>query len=489
MHTKKRQNRAHPAKLFMAFVLSGSSTFATAALSTDVGNWFDQQAYSTVTPAGSFQTQAGRMYTGGGISARSYTEPVFDFVNIQSPKISAGCGGIDIYTGGFTYIDADQFKNSIRAIGQNAQSLAFMMAIKIVTPQLEDLMNKIKGYADKFNQFQTDSCQAASSLLEMGTQALGWTENCISLRMETKGEDRSTALNNCTTGGKGGDAAPASQPKNKVAFIDGNLAWYVLMQDPYFRNDLDMAELMMNVVGTVIMDKGTGSDPAPRVLARTRNLVGRDMDTEAFKNIFNAIYLGSKSGQSLNIYKCDSSDRNANTDSCKALTAPQNVPVNWLGIKPRIDALLASITKKVISGNGSFSAAEIGLIESTKLPIYRFISAATASDTIQFTGNENPAEEFGDIVAREIVLRNIKNLVAKVQYRIDNDKQHLGNTPEFKEYSDQLASVLAGITQLQRENEASGKTIVEMQNRIVEYERKILPKIAKSYLDAAKFSG
>lgn len=489
MKNTARNKKAKPARLLMVFALTGFSTFASASLSNDVGSWFDQQAYSNVTPAGSFETQAGRMYTGGGISARSYTEPVFDFVNIQAPRISAGCGGIDIYTGGFSYIDADQFVKSIRAIGQNAQSLAMMMAVKIVTPQLEDLMNKIKGYADKFNQFQTDSCQAASGLLEMGTQAMGWTENCISLRMETKGEDRSTALNNCTTGGKGGDSMPSSQPKNKVAFIDGNLAWNALMQDPYFRNDLDMAELMMNVVGTVVMDKGSGSDPSPRVLARTRNLIGRDMDTEAFKNIFNAIYLGSKSGQSLNIYKCDSSDRSANSDSCKTLTSPQNVPVNWQGIKPRIDALLASITQKVITGNGPFTSAEIGLIESTKLPIYRFISAATASDTIQFTGNANPAEEFGDLVAREIVLRNIKNLVFKVQYRIDNDKQHLGNTPEFKEYSDQLNSVLAGITQLQRENEANGKTIVEMQNRIVEYERKILPKIAKSYLDAAKFGG
>jgi hypothetical protein len=64
-----------------------------------------------------------------------------------------------------------------------------MMAI-IVTPQLEDLMNKVKGFADRFNQFQTDSCQAASALLGTGTRAVGWTESCITLRMERLGETR-----------------------------------------------------------------------------------------------------------------------------------------------------------------------------------------------------------------------------------------------------------------------------------------------------------
>jgi hypothetical protein len=33
-------------------------------------------------------------------------------------------------------------------------------------------MNKVKGFADRFNQFQTDSCQAASALLEQAQEPL-----------------------------------------------------------------------------------------------------------------------------------------------------------------------------------------------------------------------------------------------------------------------------------------------------------------------------
>ena len=381
--------------------LTTSSSYAS--LNGEVNNWFTKQDYANVTPAGSFETQAGRMYTGGGISTRSQVSPVFELVSIQSPKISAGCGGIDIFTGGFSHINADQFVASLRAIGQNAKSLAMMMAIKIVTPQLEDLMNKVKGFADRFNQFQTDSCQAASALLETGTRAVGWTESCVTLRMERLGETRAVAENSCTTGGKGLPSLTSNETMNRKAFVEGNLVWNVLMQDAYFRNDVDLAEMIMNITGTVIMDKGSSNDPEPKVKAKVASIIGNDYTSEQFKNIFNALYLGRKSAESLTMFKCSAGDRSANIKSCTNLTTPQNVPIQWDGMKTKVDNILASITNKIVSGQGKFTPVEVGLIESTNLPIYRFISAATASDMYVYTSNNNPAEQFGSLIAQDIV--------------------------------------------------------------------------------------
>jgi conjugative transfer pilus assembly protein TraH len=376
---------------------------------------------------------------------------------------------------------------SIRAIGQNAESLAFMLAIKIVTPQLEDEMNKIKSFADKFNQFATDSCKAAGQVMEWGTAQMGWTEQCVQLRMTQNGEDRATAENNCTTGGKGGEQPANGTPKNTVAFVQGNVAWNALMQDSYFRNDMDTAELMMNIMGTVVVDRGTGSDPQPKITAQTSNIIGKDFNSEDFKNILNALLLGNQTKDQLTIYKCDSGDRVANIDSCMTLTAPQKITPNWIGIKPRIDALLASITQKIIAGTGSFSSDELGLIESTNLPVYRFISAATASDSIQFSGTDNPASQYSDLVAKDIVLRNIKSLVEKVRYHVENDQNNLSVSPTLKAYSKQLEEVLKGVTQLEDADNAQAKAVEEMQGKITKYERQILPRISKSYLAAAKF--
>ncbi|MDR8357631.1 conjugal transfer protein, partial [Acinetobacter baumannii] len=53
-----------------------ASTSSFASLNSEVNTWFSNQDYANVTPAGSYETQAGRMYTGGGISTRSQVSPV-----------------------------------------------------------------------------------------------------------------------------------------------------------------------------------------------------------------------------------------------------------------------------------------------------------------------------------------------------------------------------------------------------------------------------
>jgi hypothetical protein len=69
--------------------------------------------------------------------------------------------------------------------------------------------------------------------------------------MERLGETRAVAENSCTTGGKGLPSLTSNETMNRKAFVEGNLVWNVLMQDAYFRNDVDLAEMIMNITGTV----------------------------------------------------------------------------------------------------------------------------------------------------------------------------------------------------------------------------------------------
>ena len=51
-------------------------------------------------------------------------------VSFNPPKFAAGCGGIDMFLGSFSFINADQFVNMLRAIASNAISYAFSLALK-----------------------------------------------------------------------------------------------------------------------------------------------------------------------------------------------------------------------------------------------------------------------------------------------------------------------------------------------------------------------
>lgn len=155
--------------LAIGLTLPSVSSADTAA---KVNSWFSNMNYATVTNPGVYEGQSARYATLGGVSTRAPITQPFNFINVQTPKFSAGCGGIDFFAGGFSAIDANQFVENLRAIGQNAQSLAFMLAIQIVSPQLSGVMEDINTWAQKLNQMNMDSCQAATALV--GGNGLFW---------------------------------------------------------------------------------------------------------------------------------------------------------------------------------------------------------------------------------------------------------------------------------------------------------------------------
>jgi len=57
-----------------------------------------------------------------------------NLVNLTAPEIRAGCGGIDLYGGSFTFINTDQFRQILRQIGANALGYAFKLALATTVP-------------------------------------------------------------------------------------------------------------------------------------------------------------------------------------------------------------------------------------------------------------------------------------------------------------------------------------------------------------------
>jgi hypothetical protein len=61
--------------------------------------------------------------TGGSLNARNriMNESLWHFV---PPSFDAGCGGIDLFAGSFSFLSAEQFQNLLRAIAANAAGYA-----------------------------------------------------------------------------------------------------------------------------------------------------------------------------------------------------------------------------------------------------------------------------------------------------------------------------------------------------------------------------
>ena len=76
---------------------------------------------ANVTGAGSFRDQSGGYYTGGSVFVRNPVQNA-SLMDIQAPSFRAGCGGIDLFTGGFSYISSEKLVAMLKSIGSNAAS-------------------------------------------------------------------------------------------------------------------------------------------------------------------------------------------------------------------------------------------------------------------------------------------------------------------------------------------------------------------------------
>lgn len=466
--------------LSLAIILPASSLADTGS---KVSSWFDNMNYATVTSPGVYEGQSARFATLGGISARAPITQPFNFVSVQTPKFSAGCGGIDFYAGGFSAIDANQFIDNLRAIGQNAQSLAFMLAIQIVSPQLSGVMEDIQTWSNKYLNMNMDSCEAASKLVGGALQYFDQEKaNCITTRQNDYGEDFSTASFACTTGGSRKSTVGSDGEINKTDFVKGNLAWYVLMQDPFFQADTEFAEVVLNIIGSVIIADMAGASDTPVEIRIIEPAIKDVIEKERFQNIYTALLYGNQATEQLRVYRCVGATSDPN--SCASMTnSLQTISPSWTGLYARVEQLLQSIITK-IETDSALSLQERGLIASTNVPIYRFLSASTTYFP-RGTDISKITQEYTTLIAHDILLRSLDAVIQRVEQRSSTLRKGMSEAARIKAFREDLDAVMRGLARLRQDNEYTAEQLISMQERIYKYEKALLPKLGGEIVTAA----
>jgi len=237
------------------------SMSAQADISSSLMTFFNNAgSASNVTRPGAFKDQAAGYYSGGGLVLRHGVKHVQP-ATLQMPGYRAGCGGIDLWAGGFSHIDAKELVETLRAIGKNATSYAFMLAVQTVSPQIYNLMNELNALATKINQTNINSCETAATMLgglwpktdqssKHLCQAMGSNLGHFS--------DWSAARQGCGTKGKRENVLQNKDkdPRYKNMFVGSfNLAWTAIQSNAFLSKDQDLAELFLTLVGSIIARK------------------------------------------------------------------------------------------------------------------------------------------------------------------------------------------------------------------------------------------
>ena len=479
-------------RVFLAILYSiiffGHSSLSYGGIDDQVDDWWDNMEYSNITSPGVFEGQTARYATFGGISTRAKVTQVFKFVDIQTPKFSAGWGGIDFYSGGFSAIDADQFIDNLRAIGQNAQSLAFMLGIQIVSPQLNGVMKDINAMAQKLNALNMSSCEAATKLVGGTMNMFGADEgNCTVKRMADFGEDWTEANHNCTTGGEKANTDASGDSPNLITFTKGNLAWSVLMEDPLFANDLAFAELILNITGTIIIaSAGNGDDSENEVRTIFPSIDSNGNLTERGNNIYTALLKGNEAAEKISLFLCDA-NRNNDPDGCTHMTDEhQNIDIDWQGLTESVRNEISEIVVKIYDDE-ELSDTQKGIIVDSKFPLYKYLVATAAYFPKSFDIS-SVTSDYNDLIAEDILLRNITAVIETVRQSVSSMPNNMGSSESVKTYVAGLNDVLKGFHQRKQDNKFNMDRYIAMEKRIETYERALMSRLSSGMVQSATWS-
>lgn len=157
--------RLKPLCLAFALGLYSAGT-AQAGLQDDMNSFFNNMSYaSNSTSAKAWQGQAARYVTGGSFYARTGNKNI-QLISISLPSINAGCGGIDVYLGSFSFINSDQIMAFVKQTMANAAGYFFDLALETTVPELKAAKDFLQKMAADLNRFNMSSCQAAKAMVD-----------------------------------------------------------------------------------------------------------------------------------------------------------------------------------------------------------------------------------------------------------------------------------------------------------------------------------
>ena len=151
----------------MRFLLIIILLFPTLTQAKDwVDAWFDN---SVSHDTSAYEGQKRGFFTGGGFSGRINTTNDH-LITATLPKISSGCGGIDLFNGGLSYLDKEYLVDKLQSMMQAAPAVAFDIALKTMSKEFSDTLGKFEATVDWLNSLQVNDCAISKRIVTTVSQ-------------------------------------------------------------------------------------------------------------------------------------------------------------------------------------------------------------------------------------------------------------------------------------------------------------------------------
>lgn len=371
----------------LTLILATSSNPALSNISADMNAWFNSMGvYGNVTTPQAVKGQTGSFYSGGSIYMRAPLVS-YQLASLAPPTFRAGCGGIDLHAGSFSYINVDRFTALLKNIANNALGYAFMIAVQSISPDLADLLKSLQHVAQNANGLlNVNSCRAAEALVGMTPLPQMAQQAKEQINAQSNGATMLNKFNDSLDGLSSWmsdfaarketlqDASNAD-PKLKAYLNPGNVAWEAMRS----LNAPDhIKELMMSLVGTVIV-RGTGEtgNEVPQL-----HYFGRTLE---FKDLIGNV---AEHGKNITVWRCAGNDcENVVEDNVNI------VPFAWR-VREIVKKGIGNIDTRAPQG---FSDTEKFFLTQSATPLWKLLSMAASMPF-----SSAALDEYSEIIATEV---------------------------------------------------------------------------------------
>lgn len=323
---------------------------------------------SNVTGPTAFEGQSAGYYSLGNVWTR-FPQKTTNIANLQLPRARAGCGGIDIFAGSFSFINASEIVAMMKAVANNAVGFAFSLAIDTVCPECSKIMQEFAQKAQLMNNLNINSCEMAQGLVggiwpkgdladKAICEAIGNSEGIFT--------DYAAAKHGCGT--RGQRASTTAQGSGKYDDVNPGVArnytWTILKKSAFFSPggnfDRELAEYAMTLLGTIIYIPPTDDQPGKFV----------PIAGDASSTLVTSLLDGT-SGSNVLIYDCDEPDKCLDP-GFKPLSLPASK-----ALRPRVAALIAGMLD-AIREDTPITEAQKELLQVASIPLYKILTVQAA---------------------------------------------------------------------------------------------------------------
>ena len=144
-------------------LLATCSAAAPARAQSWAESWFDNVTY---TSPGSFEDQTRGYLTAGGMSGRVDVHNDY-LMSLTLPKVKAGCGGIDMFLGGMSFLDPDYLVQKLESILQAAPAVAFQYLLETLDEKMGNIISKMEAATNFLNSIQVNDCRLANRMVQI----------------------------------------------------------------------------------------------------------------------------------------------------------------------------------------------------------------------------------------------------------------------------------------------------------------------------------